>query len=253
MVFTQMSGDIMKSGSRFTRRAAVGVAAAMAIGSIAASHASAGSLAAWNLSSNASSPSGLAATTVGSPATAGALSQNGTVSGNAASYSYDSKGFAAGVQGDNVEASLSVGAPTTVTDLVFSAFASSTGPGTIDVYYSADGGPLVSDGTLAIGTASGASATNYDVTFSSLTVNSSLNVYFSADASSASAGGGALGSSGTFRLNNVSDTSSAADYMQFEGSAVASAVPAPASVPGAIAGLGLLGGFFAFRRRHMAL
>jgi hypothetical protein len=238
----------MSLRSQAIRRFMLGIVAAGAATALPAV-TRAGTLAGWDLTSNASSPSGLAATTVAAPATAAALYQNGGVSANTATYSYDSKGFVAGVQSANVEASLSVGSATNVTDLVFGAFASSTGPGAIAVNYSADGGALVSYGILTIGTASGTSATNYDINFGSLFVNSSLNVFFSA-ANAVSASGGTLGSSGTFRLNNVGDSSSTP--MAFEGAAAAAPVPAPAAVPASLGGMLLLGlGALARRRRRL--
>jgi MYXO-CTERM domain-containing protein len=208
-------------------------------------------IAGWNFSDTASGgANNLAATVVATGITA-TVTRNGTVvNGSAtATYTYDSKGWQSSDTPNNVQVGVTVtsGGPWDVTDLLFSAFRSGTGPNVVDVYYSADGGALTLVQKLTpITTSSGPSATNYDLALN-VAISSSLYVYFVADAS-----GLASGSSGTFRLNNVSDDdTSSATYFQLAGSQVVS-VPSPAAIPGGIVGLVMVGAAAAIRRRRIA-
>jgi hypothetical protein len=211
------------------------IAALIGVAGLSAA-AGAETIAGWDLTQNLSGGSnGLVATTTASGISGAAFTRNGTVTVSSATYSYDSKGWLSGDIANNVQAGFSVSSGTwDVTDLIFSAFRSGTGPSAIDVYTSVDGGSPTLFQTLSpITTSAGAAATNYDIMLN-LTISSSLEVYFIADSS-----GLASSSTGTLRLNNVSNSSTSTNYFQFEGKQPAT-VPLPSASLGGIVLTGVL-------------
>jgi hypothetical protein len=206
--------------------------------------ASAATIAGWDLTQNLSGGSnGMPATTSAAGVITTSLTRNGNVTVSSASFSYDSKGWQSANTVNNVEASFFVSSAWNVTDLIFSAFRSGTGPSSVDVYTSVDGGSLNLFQTLTpANTGTGSLATNYDLALN-LTVDTDLEVFFVADAT-----GLATSSSGTLRLNNVSDNSAAADYFQFEGNQPVS-VPLPASAAAGAIGMVIVGAGRIARRR----
>jgi len=231
-------------------RRPIGLAFAASIAVVAASifagsSAKASTIASWDFTTNGSGfANGTTAGTTASGVTSAVITRNGGVVVNTASYSFDSSGFVANSTAANVQVGFNTSTAYNVTDLKFSAFSSNSGPGAVDVYASVNGGAATFVQTLTVTTTSGTSATNYDITLND-TVNTSLQVYFSAHGTT-SANGGTLSSSGTFRLNNPGDLSSTP--FAFIGTAQSSPVPAPPAVPAALAGMLASGGLALVKR-----
>ncbi|HWB54021.1 MAG TPA: hypothetical protein VG722_07505 [Tepidisphaeraceae bacterium] len=207
-------------------------------------------IAGWDFTVNISGGTDGMAASVTAPGTSASITRNGTVAVSSASYSYDSKGWQSSDTTNNVALNMTVtsGGPWDVTDLLFSAFRSGTGPSVVDIYYIADASTNIPTllQSISVGTTSGVNATNYDVPIN-LTISSSLSVYFVADSN-----GLASGASGTLRLNNVSDdNSSSATYFQLAGHQISS-VPTPAEFSAGMVGLLLVGAGAMARRRRIA-
>lgn len=131
-----------------------------------------------------------------------------------------------------------------INQLVFSSRSSNTGPGNLAVLAAVDGGAF---SQIATFNQSGDSVGNRVLNFAPLTGLS--NVVFRIVANSSTAANGtALATGGTFRVQNYAGTPNSPFSINGNVSAVAAAVPEPATWAMMILGLGAVG--FAMRRRQ---
>ena len=134
--------------------------------------------------------------------------------------------------GFTIQAGLSV----TVDQIVLTSRSSGTGPGSINVQAAVDGGPKVTVATIT------QAGTNYNDEFLSIapvTATRSVVFYFT-PANSTSAGGGTIGSAGTFRIGDYNPSGTPTPFT-LNGGITPTAVPEPAAASLMIIGLGIAG------------
>ncbi|HVL11118.1 MAG TPA: PEP-CTERM sorting domain-containing protein [Gemmata sp.] len=145
---------------------------------------------------------------------------------------------------------LNAGFDATVESIRFATRSSGTGPGFVNVFYSADGGP---ETLLATITQSGTAFSNniFDLA-TPVEVSESFRVILRS-ANNTSANGGTVGSAGTLRIGDYSpDAGQTFDPIRIDGdvSAELTAVPEPSGL--VLAGIGVAG-LIGARRRRLAV
>ena len=145
---------------------------------------------------------------------------------------------------------LNAGFDATVESIRFATRSSGTGPGSVNVFYSVDGGAETLLGTIT------QSGTNFSNNFFNLAtpveVGESFRVILRS-ANNTSANGGTVGSTGTLRIGDYSpDNGGTFNPIQIDGdvSAEVTAVPEPSGL--VLAGIGVAGLVGARRQRRLA-
>jgi MYXO-CTERM domain-containing protein len=124
---------------------------------------------------------------------------------------------------------VSAGYTATVDQIVLADRSSNTGPGTINILASADGGAFVVVGST---TQTGTTYNDLQLSITAVTASKSLVFEFvAANQASAGGGGGTIGSSGTFRVGDYAPTGGTAAPFSLNGTVTAvTAVPEPSSL-----------------------
>jgi hypothetical protein len=152
--------------------------------------------------------------------------------------SFNSSGWNTAGQFVDLGFTLARGTTAIVNEFIFASRSSATGPGTMNVVFSVDGGPPITETTLIQPDPTGRADNgfvNTDLTFAPITVHSSLDVRFQLPPGALAANGGTIGSAGTWRIGDFLNSAGAFLPVQINGTAI----PEPSSF--VLAGIGLAG------------
>jgi hypothetical protein len=134
----------------------------------------------------------------------------------------------------------------TLDQFIFADRSSATGPGSMDVLFSVDGGAFVKyDTTIQ----PSATYVDTDLTFAPFNVYHSFRIEFEVTPGAAAANGGAIGSAGSWRISDFENSNAAFLPVQLDG--VVTPIPEPSSLS-LLAGMSVLG-FSLFRKRTKRL
>lgn len=188
-----------------SKRIVAGILYSVGVVLLSAAHASAAvALTTYNLSGYVGTEASAPADTSAANVTGSTMVRGSGLGGTSGGNSINTTGWNDGSAQDYISFGFTVapGYSASLNELLFATRSSGTGPGTMGVYASVDGGAEIL--LYSILQAPGANYVNNDINLGSpLLVNQSLTVYLRKIGTTA-ANGGAIGSSGTFRISEFS-------------------------------------------------
>jgi PEP-CTERM motif len=186
----------------------------------------------WELGGVNSPVTSVPPTTVAPGITGSSITRSTGLSDVAGSTNgFNSSGWNTAGQFVDLGFTVSPGKVVSLSEFEFASRSSATGPGSIDVDVSVNGGAFTKLSTINLPSAT---FVDTDLTFAPITVTSSLDIRFEVTPGSSAANGGAIGSAGSWRISDYSPDNGAT-FLPVQ--LVGSVVPEPSSF--VLAGIGL--------------